>query len=211
MFKKRSNVVCKISAILSLQQCADMTRYRSQSCPSSEGRGGVQRGWEWFFFYLTLTSAQGCDYLLLSIMFLEKSHTKSRTHHRCITGLRRSDVETEFGKRTLSSTKTIAHIFRWNFDQNRTIMIQDDGFENAACNMAAILTLPQCVDNMVLKGVRFPPMYITMGSRFSFCVGSERIQASRCVADRPLAVLTVLAESDPLTRSGMGRANQRCA
>ena len=36
----------------------------------------------------------------------------------------------------------------------------------------------------------------TLGSRFGFCVVSERIQASRCVADRPLAVLTVLAEPD---------------
>ena len=41
-----------------------------------------------------------------------------------------------------------------------------------------------------------------VGSRFGFCVVSERIQASRCVADRPLAVLTVLAEPDPVTRSG---------
>ena len=88
------------------------------------GRGDVRRGGD--FFCLTLTSAQGCDYLLLSIMSLEKSHTKSRTHHRCITGLRRCDVETEFGKRTLSSTWTIAHIFRKNFDQNRAIMIQDN-------------------------------------------------------------------------------------
>ena len=44
----------------------------------------------------------------------------------------------------------------------------------------------------------------TLGSRFGFCVVSERIhvQASRCVADRPLAVLTVLAEPDPVRRSG---------
>ena len=34
------------------------------------------------------------------------------------------------------------------------------------------------------------------------CVVSEHIQASRCVADRPLAVLTGLAEPNPLTRSG---------
>ena len=41
----------------------------------------------------------------------------------------------------------------------------------------------------------------TPGSRFGFCVVSERIQASRCVADMPLAVLTGLAEHDPVTRS----------
>ena len=40
---------------------------------------------------------------------------------------------------------------------------------------------------------------VTLGSRFGFCVVSERIQASRCVADRPLAVLTGLAEPDAVT------------
>ena len=44
--------------------------------------------------------------------------------------------------------------------------------------------------------------YTTLGSRVGFCVVSERVQASRCVADRPLAVLTGLAEHDPVTRSG---------
>ena len=34
---------------------------------------------------------------------------------------------------------------------------------------------------------------------------SERIQASRCAVDRPLAVLTVLAEPDPVTRSGKNK------
>ena len=42
----------------------------------------------------------------------------------------------------------------------------------------------------------------TLGSRFGFCVVSEPLQASRCVVDRPLAVLTGLAEPDPVTRSG---------
>ena len=43
---------------------------------------------------------------------------------------------------------------------------------------------------------------LTLGSRFGFCVVSERIQASRCIADRPLAVLAGLAKPDPVTRSG---------
>ena len=46
---------------------------------------------------------------------------------------------------------------------------------------------------------------LTPGSCFSFCVVSERIQASRSFADRPLAVLTVLAETDPVTRSGKNK------
>ena len=45
-------------------------------------------------------------------------------------------------------------------------------------------------------------LHNTLGSRFGFSVLSERIQASRCVVDRPLAVLTRLAEPDPVTRSG---------
>ena len=49
----------------------------------------------------------------------------------------------------------------------------------------------------------------TLGSRFGFCVVSQRIQASRCVADRPLAVLTALAEPDPVTRSGINKHGGR--
>ena len=33
-------------------------------------------------------------------------------------------------------------------------------------------------------------------SRFDFCVVSERIQASHCIVDRPLAVLTGLADPE---------------
>ena len=49
----------------------------------------------------------------------------------------------------------------------------------------------------------------TLGSRSGFCVVSERIQASRCAVDRPLAVLTGLAESDPVTRSGKNKHGGR--
>ena len=49
----------------------------------------------------------------------------------------------------------------------------------------------------------------TVGSRFGFCVVSKRLQASRCVADRPLAVLTELAEPDPVTRSGKNKYGGR--
>ena len=51
--------------------------------------------------------------------------------------------------------------------------------------------------------------YFIPGSRFGFCVVSKRIQASRCVADRPLAVLTVLAEPDPVTRLGKNKHGGR--
>ena len=49
----------------------------------------------------------------------------------------------------------------------------------------------------------------TLGSRFGFCVVSERIQASHCVVDRPLAVLTGLAKPDPVTRSGKNKHGAR--
>ena len=52
-------------------------------------------------------------------------------------------------------------------------------------------------------------IYVTLGSRFGFCVVSERMQASHCVADRPLAVLTVLADPDPVTRSGKNKHGGR--
>ena len=44
----------------------------------------------------------------------------------------------------------------------------------------------------------------TLGSRFGFCVVSERIQASRCVADRPLAVLTGLASWQGREKTNIG-------
>ena len=49
----------------------------------------------------------------------------------------------------------------------------------------------------------------TLGSRFGFCVMSERIQASRCVGDTPLAVLTGLVEPNPVTRSGKNKHGGR--
>ena len=43
----------------------------------------------------------------------------------------------------------------------------------------------------------------TVDSRFGFCVVCERIQASRYVADRPLAVLTGLADLDMIHKIKM--------
>ena len=68
-----------------------------------------------------------------------------------------------------------------------------------------------------IEGYLFPcigtwlcQLVFTLGSRFGFCVVSERIQASRCVADRPLAVLKGLAKPDPVTRSGKNKHEGRC-
>ena len=60
-----------------------------------------------------------------------------------------------------------------------------------------------CLSSVDISYVNFTNNIL--GSRFGFCVVSERIQASRCVADRPLAVLTGLAEPDPVTRSGKNK------
>ena len=49
----------------------------------------------------------------------------------------------------------------------------------------------------------------TLGSRFGFCVVSEHIQASRCTADRPLAMLSGLADPDPVTKSGKNKHGGR--
>ena len=40
----------------------------------------------------------------------------------------------------------IGNIFQWNFNQNSTICIEKNPFENAVWNMSAILSWPQCVN-----------------------------------------------------------------
>ena len=39
---------------------------------------------------------------------------------------------------------------QWNFNQNVDIFIQENAFENVVWEMLAILSGPQCVDNIVL-------------------------------------------------------------
>ena len=36
--------------------------------------------------------------------------------------------------------------FQWNFNRNSNIFIQENAFENVVCEMASILSRPQCVN-----------------------------------------------------------------
>ena len=58
---------------------------------------------------------------------------------------------------------------------------------------------------VVAEGIYSGQPLVTLGSRFGFCVVNEPIQASSCVAHRPLAVLTGSAEPNPVTRSGKNK------
>ena len=46
---------------------------------------------------------------------------------------------------------TFRNKLQWNFDQNLNIFIQEIAFENAICEMAAILSRPQYVNSEVVK------------------------------------------------------------
>ena len=51
---------------------------------------------------------------------------------------------------------TIRNKLQWNFDQNSYIFIQENAFENVVCEMAAILSLPQCVKYInALAGIEY--------------------------------------------------------
>ena len=44
---------------------------------------------------------------------------------------------------------------QWNPEQNSYIFIQENAYENVVCQMAAILSRPQCVNNNSNDGVRW--------------------------------------------------------
>ena len=50
---------------------------------------------------------------------------------------------------------TIGRDFQWNSNQNETIFIKENGFENFVCKMAAILYQPQWVKN------KYPDIFVT--------------------------------------------------
>ena len=42
------------------------------------------------------------------------------------------------------------HKFQWNFNQNSSIFIPENALENAVCEMASILSPPQCVKDIFI-------------------------------------------------------------
>ena len=43
---------------------------------------------------------------------------------------------------------TLRNILQWNFNRNSDIFIQENAFESVVCEMAAILSRPQCVNSL---------------------------------------------------------------
>ena len=64
--------------------------------------------------------------------------------HICVT--RPQWVKEIFLHENLSLILRAYHLLQWNFDQNLYIFIQENTFENVVCEMAAILSWPQCVN-----------------------------------------------------------------
>ena len=46
---------------------------------------------------------------------------------------------------------TLRNKFQWNFNRNPYIFIQENAFENVVCEMAAILSRPQCAGPIYLQ------------------------------------------------------------
>ena len=53
---------------------------------------------------------------------------------------------------------TLRNKLQWNFNRNSNIFIQENALENVVCEMASILSLPQCVNNRhsISKAVSWP-------------------------------------------------------
>ena len=70
----------------------------------------------------------------------------------------------------LLSIGPLANIFQWKFNKNTTIFIEENARENVVCEMAFILSRPQCVKcirNTVYK--KYKLCYQTMRSIVSIC------------------------------------------
>ena len=46
---------------------------------------------------------------------------------------------------------TLGNKFQWNFNRNSNIFIQENAIENVVCEMASILSRPQCVNVIVIN------------------------------------------------------------
>ena len=72
-----------------------------------------------------------------------------------------------------------------------------------------VITALHCIEWGIKYVSQTLQSMFNLGSCFGFCVVSEHIQASCCIADRPLAVQTGLADPDPVTRSGKNKHGGR--
>ena len=59
---------------------------------------------------------------------------------------------------------TLGNKLQWKFNQNSNIFIQENVFENVVCEMAFILSRPQCVKQTMLEEVGYQSLLSFMGS-----------------------------------------------
>ena len=52
---------------------------------------------------------------------------------------------------------TLGNKLQWNFNQNSNIFIHKNAFESVVCDMASILSRPQCVKHVYLRTCVFSP------------------------------------------------------
>ena len=78
----------------------------------------------------------------------------------------------------------LSNTFQWNLKQNSYIFIKENAFENVVCDMAAILTRPQCVMRLLEYWITIFALYLQNKhliyiSRFSLPEGSQQMKV-RC-------------------------------
>ena len=57
---------------------------------------------------------------------------------------------------------TLWNKFQWNFNRNSNIFIHENEFESVVCEMAAILSRPQCVKQHIITWISGDPVHPTI-------------------------------------------------
>ena len=70
---------------------------------------------------------------------------------------------------------TLRNKLQWDFNQNSYIFIQEKVFENVVCEIAAILSRPQCVDCSIRKMIfvsecEFGPLFTSIWNCLNVCI-----------------------------------------
>ena len=111
-------------------------------------------------FWLTDSRATSQLEVMGNVFILSINHIPILTHwsrvtHICVSKL--TNIGSDNGlppsrRQAIISTKcwyivnwSLGNKFQWNLNQNQYIFIQENAFESVVCEMAAILSQPQCV------------------------------------------------------------------
>ena len=68
---------------------------------------------------------------------------------------------------------TLWNKFKWNFNQNTNIFLQENAFEYVVCKMSVILSQPQCIKNVFVK-----MSLVTMNSEQSLLIRCHHSQGA---------------------------------